>query len=139
MHNASHNRSCWSILGRSVASSNREFVMHELWLCKSILELITQQVAETQCDRVKTIVLEIGQLSAVDLDSLNFSFQIIAQGSVAQNAELLVIDVPGEAVCNACHAKVPVKQYYDDCPRCGSHSLSIIQGEELRIKSMVVE
>jgi hydrogenase nickel incorporation protein HypA/HybF len=124
---------------RSVASSNRDFEMHELWLCKSILELITQQVAAKRCNRVKTIVLELGQLSAVDLDSLNFSFKVIAQGSVAQNAELLVIDVPGEAVCNACHAKVPVKQYYDDCPRCGSHSLSIKQGEELRIKSMVVE
>ncbi|KTD39468.1 hydrogenase nickel incorporation protein HypA [Legionella moravica] len=113
--------------------------MHELWLCKSILELVTQQAVAKQYAQVKTIVLELGQLSAVDLESLNFSFKVIAQGSVAQNAELQVIEVPGEALCHACHAKVPVKQYYDDCPKCGSHALSIIQGEELRIKSMMVE
>ncbi|CAM2927834.1 hydrogenase maturation nickel metallochaperone HypA [Legionella worsleiensis] len=113
--------------------------MHELWLCKSILELITQEARELKCKQVKTIVLELGQLSAVDLDSLTLCFKVIAQGSVAQNAELRVIDVPGEAECYSCHAKVPVKQYYDDCPKCGSHSLGILQGEELRIKSMVVE
>ncbi|EHL30434.1 hydrogenase maturation nickel metallochaperone HypA [Legionella drancourtii] len=113
--------------------------MHELWLCKSILEIIKQNAIAINCTRVKKIVLEIGQLSAVEKDSLIFSFNVIAEGTVAENAELHIIDIPGEAQCESCQQKVPLRQYYDECHSCGSHSLKVTQGEELRVKSMVVE
>lgn len=34
--------------------------MHELWLCKSILEIIKQNAIEKNCTRITKIVLEIG-------------------------------------------------------------------------------
>ena len=46
--------------------------MHELWLCKSILEIIQQNAIEKNGTRVKKIVLEIGQLAAVEKDFFNF-------------------------------------------------------------------
>lgn len=113
--------------------------MHELWLCKSILEIIKQKAVDLNCTRIKQIILEIGQLSAVEKDSLIFSFNVITEGTVAENAEILIIDIPGEALCESCKKKVPLRQYYDECGSCGSHSLKVTQGEELRVKSMVVE
>lgn len=113
--------------------------MHELWLCRSILEIIQQSAMERNCIQVKKIVLEIGQLIAVENESLIFSFNVIAAGTVAENAELHIIDIPGKARCESCQKTVPLRQYYDKCQACGSHSLTVTQGEELRVKSMVVK
>ncbi|KGP63345.1 hydrogenase nickel incorporation protein HypA [Legionella norrlandica] len=114
--------------------------MHELWLCRSLLAIIEEQANKRKCQKVKKIILEAGQLAAIDKDALNFSFSVITQGTIAQNAELLFIEIPGEAKCHSCEQVVPVKQYYEGCQACGHHSLTLTQGsEELKIKSMVVE
>ncbi|KTC80295.1 hydrogenase maturation nickel metallochaperone HypA [Legionella cherrii] len=113
--------------------------MHELWVCKSILEIIKQKAAATQCTRVKKIILEIGQLAAIEKDALTFGFKVITEGTIAENAELYIIDIPGEGLCESCQNRSPLQQYYDACQVCGGHQLKVIQGEELQIKSMVVE
>ena len=113
--------------------------MHELWLCKSILEILTQKALEKKCTRVKQIVLEIGQLAAIDKAALIFSFNIATEGTLAENARLQIIDIPAEAFCESCQKTGPVQQYYDACQSCGAHALNITQGEELRVQSMVVE
>lgn len=113
--------------------------MHELWLCKSILQIIKQNALEKNCKRVKKVVLEIGQLIAVEKNSLLFSFNVITEGTLAEKSTLEIHDIPGQARCESCQKLVPLQQYYDECPLCGSHVLTVTQGEELRIKSMVVE
>lgn len=113
--------------------------MHEVWLCTRILEIIQQKAMEQKAGRVKKIVLEIGLLAAVDSSSLKFSFDVLTQGTLAESAELVILEIPGEALCESCQKRVPLRQYYDECEACGSHSLKVTQGEELRVKSMVVE
>lgn len=113
--------------------------MHEIWLCKSILEIIHQKVREKNCVRVKKVYLEMGALAAIDKSSLILSFTVITQGTVAENAELEIINVPGEGLCTTCQINVPLNQYFDLCRSCGNAILTIIKGEELRVKSMEVE
>lgn len=113
--------------------------MHELWLCKSILEIVKHHANIKRGSRIKKIYLEIGQLAAVDPEALNFSFGVIAQGTVAEGAHLLVIDIPAQAFCEFCQQMVPLRQYYDPCQTCGSHSLRIVHGEEMQVKSMELE
>jgi len=113
--------------------------MHELSLCKSILEIINQKVVEINCIRVKKVYLEIGQLAAVEKSALMFSFKVLVQGTVAENADIEFIDVAGMAICQSCGEKVFLNQYYDACQACGAFSLTVIQGEELRVKSMEIE
>lgn len=113
--------------------------MHELWLCQSILEIIKQKANATPCTRIKRIVLEIGQLAAIEKNALIFSFKVITEGTIAENAELDFIDIPGEALCESCQKRSPLQQYYDACQVCGSYALKVVQGEELRVKSMVIE
>ncbi|KTD49092.1 hydrogenase nickel incorporation protein HypA [Legionella rubrilucens] len=113
--------------------------MHELWVCKSILDIIRENAIEKKFTRVKKIILELGQLVAIEKDALIFSFNVITEGTVAENAALHIIDIPGEARCESCKKRVPLRRYYDACPVCGSHSLKITQGEEFSVKSMVAE
>lgn len=113
--------------------------MHELWLCRSILEIIKQNTVRNEGKRVKKITLEIGQLASVEKDALIFSFNVASKGTVAEHAVLQVIEIPARALCESCNNVVPLRQYYDECFACGSHSLKVIQGEELRVQSMMVE
>jgi len=89
--------------------------------------------------RVKKISLAIGQLAAVDPEALRFSFDVVTQGTVAEAAFLDIIEIEGEAFCASCQKTVKIKRYYDACKTCGHFSLTITQGEELRVMCMEVE
>lgn len=113
--------------------------MHELSLCRTILEIVNKQASEIKCRRITKIFLEVGQLSAVDESALKFSFNVAAVGTRAEHALLEIIKIEGEAVCDFCHKTVRLKHYYDGCEFCGRFSLRVTQGEELRVKSMEVD
>ena len=113
--------------------------MHELWLCKHIMEIVNQQMLGKQCKRIKKISLEIGELASIEKSSLIYSFNVIANKTKAQDAILDIISIPGIALCDHCKKIVSVNHYADPCQYCGTFSLTITQGEELRVKSMEVE
>ncbi|OGV39294.1 MAG: hydrogenase maturation nickel metallochaperone HypA [Legionellales bacterium RIFCSPHIGHO2_12_FULL_42_9] len=113
--------------------------MHELSLCRTILEIITEHTSKKTCNCVKKIVLEIGELAAVDEAALRFGFEVICKKTIAECAILEILVVEARAICDACQKTVKLKQYYDACENCGHFSLSVIQGDELRIKFIEVE
>ena len=113
--------------------------MHELSLCRTILDVINDHTIGKNCKRVKRVALEIGQLAAVDQSALRFSFDVVTKGTIAANALLDIIEVEGQAICDVCHKTVKLKHYFDACQTCGNFSLSVTQGEELRVKFREVE
>jgi len=113
--------------------------MHEMSLCESILQTLEQQAPIQNYRRVKTVWLEIGALAGVEIDALRFSFDIVVQGSLAEQARLEIIEIPGQAWCLPCGRSVTVEQRYEPCPRCGSHQLQVTDGEQMRIKELEVE
>lgn len=113
--------------------------MHELSLCRNIVEIIEEQSKNQSVKKVKTIYLEIGQLALVEKSALLFSFELVAKGTLVEGAVLHIIDVPAKALCDYCQVFVTIQQRFDSCIHCGKFSLKIIQGDELRIKTMEVE
>ncbi|MGR9085907.1 MAG: hydrogenase maturation nickel metallochaperone HypA [Gammaproteobacteria bacterium] len=113
--------------------------MHELSLCESILLIMEQQAEVQRYRRVKTVRLEIGALAGVEIEALRFSFDVVMQDSLAAQARLEIIEVPGQAWCMTCSRTVAVEQLYDSCPRCGKHHLRISDGDQMRIKELEVE
>lgn len=112
--------------------------MHELSLCRSLFDIINEHVAGKPFKCVKKVTLEVGQLVAIDESTLRFGFDIIAKGTLAEGAVLDIITIEGQAICNACQQCVKLENYYDACQNCGQFSLTVTQGEELRIQSMEV-
>lgn len=113
--------------------------MHELSICRNILEMVTGWPVEKPYRRIKKIAVTMGQLAVIDPSALRFSFAVIAQGTVAEEAVLEIIFIPGQAVCGSCQETVAIKQYGEACSFCGSFSLQITQGETLQVQSMEVE
>lgn len=112
--------------------------MHELSLAEGVRDIIEETVRQRGLGQVRAIVLEIGELAAVDPDALGFCLEAVLKGSVAEGARVAVEEVPGQGWCPACATNVPLHQRYDPCPRCGAYPLRPSAGLEMRVKELAV-
>lgn len=58
--------------------------MHEMSLAENVLQIIEDARRDQGFSRVKTVVLEIGRLAAVETEALRFCFDAVTQGSMAE-------------------------------------------------------
>jgi len=113
--------------------------MHEMSLCESLLQILEDNARSQGFTRVKTVWLEIGGLSGVETQAMHFGFEVVTRGTLADQAKLEVIAVPGQAWCIQCSKTVPVQQRFDACPDCGSYQLQVTGGDDMKIKELEVE
>jgi len=113
--------------------------MHEMSLCESVMQILEETAAQQGFSKVKTVWLEIGELSGVEVEAMRFSFEVIRHGTLADQAALEIINVPGSAWCMPCGRNVRIAQRFDACPDCGSYQLQVNGGDEMRIKELEVE
>ena len=112
--------------------------MHEMAICRNILEIIEDQARAKDFARVRRISVEIGPLAGVEVEALRFGFDVVTRGSVADGAVLDIIRPEARATCRDCGANSVIEQRYDPCPQCGSHRLDIISGAEMLVKELEV-
>ncbi|WP_028115090.1 hydrogenase maturation nickel metallochaperone HypA [Ferrimonas senticii] len=109
--------------------------MHEMSLAEGIIQIIErQQLAKGS--KVKEVILTLGELAAIEIPALEFGFEVVARGTAAEGATLVYQLVPGSAFCFPCGAQVPIKQKGDACPRCQGHQLTVIDGNQMQVKSL---
>ncbi len=108
--------------------------MHELAITQEVVALVCEHVAGM---RVKRVALEIGRLTAISADAVRDCFELCAEGTPLEGAELQIIEVPGRAECRACAAEVVLERPFGTC-RCGSSDLEWRSGEELTIRDVEV-
>ena len=113
--------------------------MHEMALCESILGILEEQARAQAYSRVKRVRLEVGALSCVEPEAMRFNFEVVTRGSLAEGADLELIDVPGQAWCLQCFQTGEVNALLDPCPHCGSHQTQVTDGESLQIRELEVE
>ena len=112
--------------------------MHEVALCQSLVDIICDQQREKGFARVQRVIVEVGALGHVDPHALAFAFDVQAQGSPAEGADLEIEEIAGKAWCMDCSKLVAVLRRGDPCPGCGGHGMIVEQGEELRLKELEV-
>lgn len=113
--------------------------MHEMSLCENMLTILEEKAKSEGFSKVRTVWVEIGELSCVEVEAMRFCFKVVSNDSLAQDAKLEIVDIPGEAWCMHCAKTVHVTQRFDECPDCGSYQLQVTGGTEMRIKELEVE
>jgi hydrogenase nickel incorporation protein HypA/HybF len=109
--------------------------MHELGITQEIIELAEKR---SSGQRVRRVVVEIGKLTAVLPDAVRFCFDLCAEGTIVEGAELRIVEVPGTARCKECGGTVQLDRPFGRCT-CGCTDLDWLTGEELRIVELEVE
>ncbi len=106
--------------------------MHELSITSSVVAICDERALGTA---VRRVTLEIGQLTAVMPEAVRFCFDVCAQGTSLEGAELHIIRPAGRARCRACGAEVAMTMLIGRCA-CGSIDLQLVAGQELNVKEM---
>ena len=69
--------------------------MHELGLCEPLLEAVERRAGER---RVQSVRVRVGELHRVEPEAFAFSFALVAEGTVAEGAELDLVPIPGDEI-----------------------------------------
>ncbi len=111
--------------------------MHELMVTESILEIALRHAHEANAGRVTDLFLVIGDLSSVVDDSVQFYWDFVSEGTVAEGAKLHFRRVPAELVCQDCgRAYGPEEDLA--CPACQSNNIRINTGQEFLLEAIEV-
>src|SRR5579864_4124422 len=110
--------------------------VHELSIAQSVVEIACRHAAER---RITQVTVRIGHLRQVVPSALSFSFTIVAQGTPAEGAELVIEPVPALGLCRRCGAESRLEMFPLQCGACGAFDLRIVAGEELVVDSLLVE
>jgi hydrogenase nickel incorporation protein HypA/HybF len=110
--------------------------MHELSLTQGIIDLCLQHAGGR---RVKLLEVEIGELSSVVPEAIEFCFEACSRDTLLEGAELAIIRIPGRGECQDCSAETPLTELFGACLHCGSNRVVIINGEEMRVREIEVE
>lgn len=113
--------------------------MHEMALCEGVVDILEEEAKRQHFSRVRAVRLEIGALSHVAPEAMQFCFDVVSRGTIADGARCEIIHVPGAAWCMHCAATVPVERRLDPCPTCGGYQLQITAGDDMRVKDLEVD
>lgn len=112
--------------------------MHEMSICEGIRGVIEDQARSHNVSRITRVRVELGRFAGVEKEALLFAFEVVMRGSVAEGADLVMIDLPGRALCYDCGYAVEINHRLDPCPDCGGGKLMPEGGDEMRIKDLEV-
>lgn len=108
--------------------------MHEASIAISTIEAI-KDIEKKECLRAERVVIEIGQGSGVNIQSLTFCLKQIVN---SQNLNIIfeIIDNPIIGYCRQCNENFTLESLTSICPKCESLSFEIVSGTELNIKEI---
>lgn len=113
--------------------------MHEVSIANSIIETVQNLLPENSNEYVSSVQIKVGELSSIEIDALQFSFDIIKAKTPLNKAELKIEIIEGKAQCSDCNEVFPMHGFATPCPNCNSYLVKILQGKEMKIVSFEME
>jgi hydrogenase nickel incorporation protein HypA/HybF len=110
--------------------------MHELSITQGIIEICVDHAGGR---RVRSVTVEIGELSSVVPQAVEFCFEACSQGTLLEGATVNIIRVPGSGHCMDCDLETPLAAIFGACKHCGSFHVAIRAGEEMRVSEIEVD
>ncbi len=112
--------------------------MHELSIVMNIIDIAQQYAEKANAAIIDEIEMDIGCLSTVQMDAFDFAWSQAVKDTLLERTVKKIHRIKGKAQCIHCETNFNIENLYDACPICGQHLLNIIEGKELRVKSLVV-
>ena len=122
--------------------------MHEASMTEAMLNMALEHA---QGHRITDIYLRVGIMSLVVPESVQFYFEYLSQGTMAEGATLHFETVPLEMTCTDCGRQADLSEWMGEQPRaimvealargcqCGSKGLRVTGGTVFDMVSLGVE
>jgi hydrogenase nickel incorporation protein HypA/HybF len=113
--------------------------MHELAITENILEIALTHAKKANAKNISAIYLVIGQFSSVLDESVQFYWDMISKDTIAQGAKLEFKRIPAVMSCKDCGEQFSPNAIEFECPKCGSNSITILQGDEFFLEAIDID
>jgi len=123
--------------------------MHEGTIARAVLNTILNVAHRNEAEKVVSVKLEVGEICLVNTKQLIDIIKILSHDTIARDAEFSVSEVKTRIKCKDCsysgginykesdpnwHYKLPIFT----CVRCHSNNTELLEGREMKIKSIDV-
>jgi hydrogenase nickel incorporation protein HypA/HybF len=113
--------------------------LHELSLTQNLIEIAEEYARREGASTITSLVLEIGSLSGVIPEAVEFAFEACTKGTLAEGATLQILEIPAIGRCLECNQESEMENLTDDCPECGSYALEVLCGQEMTLTEMEID
>ena len=113
--------------------------MHELPITESILEIALRHAQAANASHITNIYLVIGQLASVVDESVQFYWDIVARGTLAEGATLHFRRIPTTLNCSQCEHQYQPSGSDFACPLCDCTRFTVVSGQEFYVEAIDVE
>ena len=113
--------------------------MHELSIAESILHAVRKELENHPGAWPTRVGLRVGELSAIDVDSLSFCFEAVLKQTEWEGLQLDVRVCPQRRICKDCGSEFAVVDYNSICPSCTGSNTTLTSGDELDFDYLEVE
>jgi len=113
--------------------------MHEMSIAQSLIDIIREEMVKNDASVIRTVRLNVGEMSAVVPESLKFCFSILTAKTALKGARLIMDIVPLKGYCRECECVFKIENFVFVCPSCGSVQVETLEGKDLSIVEMEVE
>ena len=114
-------------------------ILHELGLTQSLIEIAEEHARRENATVITSVTMEIGALSGVMPEAVEFAFEACSQGTLADGATLHIHRIPALGRCQTCGKESAMESLLDGCTACDSFALDILKGQEMNLTELEVE
>ena len=112
--------------------------MHELGLMQNIVNTIQEYVHGNNVQKVIKVILEVGRVSGVVPESLEFCFGVCTKETMLEGAQLEIQSVSAVGRCKGCGEEFDLLENDFSCPTCEASEWDMVSGRDLIIKGLEV-
>ena len=120
-------------------NSKNNHTMHEFSLALNIVDIANETAENANAETISSIEIEVGSLSGVIIEALEFALDTAKENTVLEKAEIHITPLTAEAMCRECNHTFSPESFFAPCPQCGSFDFDITRGKELKVKSITIE
>ncbi len=113
--------------------------MHELSIAMSIVDIAAKQAEAASARAVSRVELDIGALSGIEYESLEFALTVAVENTLLEGTEFKINRIEPLCQCLSCDNLYTPNGVFSHCPECQEQNIEIIKGKELQIKSLLIE
>lgn len=113
--------------------------MHEFSIALNILEIAESVAVQHEASGISEVEVEVGDAAGVNMEALEFAWESAAGSSVLlKDSKLTLRPVPLILECIQCHHRYSPADLFESCPACGEKDSALVQGRELKVKSVTL-
>lgn len=113
--------------------------MHEYPITEKIVKMASEHCEDAGGSAVKKIMLVCGQNTGYVPDCITMLFELIAEGTPCEGAEVEIVTVKPKLKCPKCGILFERKPYSFECPECGADGEATDIGKEFYMDKIEIE